>query len=142
MVLARNPPDDPSEIGQTHVTALEDQLGHGTHVAGIIAGYWESGAPEGDPVAGTEMRDEQTDQPIPTRETIRRAFGVAPLCQIVSMKVIADRTLTGQTRQTAGQGRVSWILTAIDQIQQWNQWGRRLLVHGVNMSLGYTFDPR
>ena len=31
---------------------------------------------------------------------------------------------------------------AIDQIQRWNQYGKRLLVHGVNMSLGYDFDPR
>ena len=31
---------------------------------------------------------------------------------------------------------------AIDQIQRWNQYGKRLLIHGVNMSLGYDFDPR
>jgi serine protease AprX len=37
---------------------------------------------------------------------------------------------------------VSWVLMAIDQIQRWNQYGKRLLIHGVNMSLGYEFDPR
>ena len=37
---------------------------------------------------------------------------------------------------------MSWILSAIDQIQRWNQNGKRLLIHGVNMSLGYDFDPR
>jgi subtilisin family serine protease len=31
---------------------------------------------------------------------------------------------------------------ALDQIQKWNQHGKRLLVHGANMSLGYDFDPR
>ncbi|MGE0703900.1 MAG: S8 family peptidase [Vicinamibacterales bacterium] len=139
---ARNPPDDPSAIGQTHATALEDAFGHGTHVAGIIAGYWEASDPNGEAVAGTEIRDEKTDKPVTSREKIHRVSGVAPLCRIVSMKVIADRTLTGETRQTIGQGKVSWILTAIDQVQRWNQWGKRLLVHGVNMSLGYTFDPR
>jgi serine protease AprX len=58
------------------------------------------------------------------------------------MKVIADVTLTGEAKQTAGQGKVSWVLMAIQQIQDWNQGGRRILVHGVNMSLGYDFDPR
>ena len=67
---------------------------------------------------------------------------MAPLCKIVSLKVIADVTLTGDTKQKAGQGKVSWVLMAIDQIQKWNQWGKRILVHGVNMSLGYDFDPR
>ena len=92
----------------------------------------------GDPVAGTEVRDERTDEPITAREKIKRISGVAPLCKIVSLKVIADETLTGDTKQKAGQGKVSWVLMAIDQIQKWNQWGKRILVHGVNMSLGTT----
>ena len=70
------------------------------------------------------------------------AILTVPCCKLVSLKVIADRTVTGATRQTAGQGKVSWVLQAIDRIQQWNQYGRRLLIQGVNMSLGYDFDPR
>jgi hypothetical protein len=61
------------------------------------------------------------------------------------MKVVADRTVNDDAksiRQIAGQGKVSWILQAIEQIQQWNQHGKRLLIHGANMSLGYEFDPR
>jgi subtilisin family serine protease len=59
------------------------------------------------------------------------------------MKVIADETVTKDpSKQTMGVGKVSWVLLAIDQIQQWNQYGKRLLVQGVNMSLGYDFDPR
>jgi serine protease AprX len=42
----------------------------------------------------------------------------------------------------AGAGKVSWVLRAIERIQQWNQCGKRLLVHGANLSLGYDFDPR
>jgi serine protease AprX len=122
--------------------ALVDRFGHGTHVAGIIAGWWQSAQPDGEPVVGTEMRDERTNTPIRQREALRTISGVAPRCRIVSLKVIADKTLTGEVRQTAGQGKVSWVLLAIEQIQQWNQHGRRLLVHGVNMSLGYEFDPR
>ncbi len=122
--------------------ALVDGFGHGTHVAGIIAGYWNSAEEEGAPVVGTEMRNEASDEPIRQREKLRSVSGVAPRCSLVSMKVIADQTVSGATKQTAGQGKVSWVLLAIDQIQKWNQNGKRLLVHGVNMSLGYDFDPR
>jgi len=58
------------------------------------------------------------------------------------MKVVADTGGRDGVRQTAGQGKVSWVLLALAQIQEWNQHGKRLLVHGVNMSLGYDFDPR
>lgn len=122
--------------------ALVDGFGHGTHVAGIIAGYWRSDEEEGEPVVGSEMRNESSNEPIRQREKLRLISGVAPRCNLVSMKVIADQTVGGETKQTAGQGKVSWVLLAIDQIQKWNQNGKRLLVHGVNMSLGYDFDPR
>lgn len=123
-------------------SATEDRLGHGTHVAGIIGGYWESRDPDGEPVVGTEVRSETSDKPDTRRESLRRISGVAPLARIVSLKVIADVTRTDDARQTAGQGKVSWLLMAIEQIQTWNQYGKRLHVHGVNMSLGYDFDPR
>lgn len=139
---SQNAPDPEGAPVKAHPSALQDRLGHGTHVAGIIAGYWESQAPDGDPVAGAEIRNERADEPIVIREKLRRISGVAPRCRIVSLKVVADETLAGETKQKAGQGKVSWILMAIEQIQKWNQWGRRILVHGVNMSLGYDFDPR
>jgi subtilisin family serine protease len=144
--LAVPDPLKPMDFTPLQNGALSDELGHGTHVAGIIAGYWESrnptGDPAGDPVVGVEIRNEQTNDPIARRDKLRSISGVAPCCKLVSLKVIADRTVTGETRQTAGQGKVSWVLQAIEQIQQWNQYGRRLLIQGVNMSLGYDFDPR
>ncbi|HEV7915529.1 MAG TPA: S8 family serine peptidase, partial [Albitalea sp.] len=135
----------PAAVGDQPVSqpsALVDRLGHGTHVAGIIAGVWQSSVAEGEPVGGTELRDESSDRAIPARETLRTISGVAPLCKLVSMKVIADIDQTGDVKQAAGRGKVSWILMAIQQIQDWNQNGRRILVHGVNMSVGYDFDPR
>jgi len=125
--------------------ALEDEFGHGSHVAGIIAGSWQSTVPEGEPVVGAELRNEQGSQPLQQREMLKAISGVAPRCKLLSMKVIADKTFSDPgtgSKQVAGQGKVSWILLAIDQIQKWNQNGKRLLVHGVNMSLGYDFDPR
>ncbi len=123
-------------------TALLDRFGHGSHVGGIIAGYWQSASGADEPVVGTEMRNEATNAPIRQRDGLRRISGVAPLCRLVSLKVIADVTQTGEGQQTAGQGKVSWVLMAIEQIQQWNQHGKRILVHGANLSLGYEFDPR
>jgi subtilisin family serine protease len=58
--------------------------------------------------------------------------GMAPLCKVVSMKVLDDR----------GQGDVARIIAALDAVQQINDHGRQILIHGVNLSLGYEFDPR
>jgi subtilisin family serine protease len=132
----------PANSGEPEsATALTDAFGHGTHVAGIIAGYWESSDGSAQPVVGTETRDEATNKAVARLDSIEIISGMAPRCKLVSMKVIADTTQQNP-KQTAGQGKVSWVLMAIDKIQQWNQSGRRLLVHGVNMSLGYDFDPR
>ncbi|MBV8820068.1 MAG: S8 family peptidase [Acidobacteriaceae bacterium] len=140
-----NPPDPAPDQGMplAHKTALVDRFGHGSHVAGIIGGCWQSqsGAPE--EVVGSEMRNEVTNEAIPHRSELKSIAGVAPKVKLVSLKVIADVDRTDSAaRQAAGQGKVSWVLMAIDQIQTWNQNGRRMLVHGVNMSLGYDFDPR
>ena len=125
--------------------ALVDEFGHGTHVAGIIAGYWTSKNPAGEAVTGAEVRDETSGGTAQQRATLRSISGVAPKCKLVSLKVVADQTVSDDTKgiqQVAGQGKVSWILQAIEQIQQWNQHGKRILIHGVNMSLGYEFDAR
>jgi serine protease AprX len=122
--------------------AMLDEFGHGTHVAGIIAGYWKSKDPKGERVAGTEIRDELTNDAIPQRESLTSISGVAPACRLVSLKVVADRDGNAGAQQTAGRGKVSWILLAFDRIQEWNQNGKRLLIHGINLSLGYDFDPR
>jgi subtilisin family serine protease len=135
--------DKPDEIPKSDPTALIDRFGHGTHVSGIIAGQWASKDPDGERVVGTEVRDELTDKAIPQRaELLRSISGVAPKAKLVSLKVIADFPGTGDIKQTPGQGKVSWVLMAIDQIQKWNQYGKRLLIHGANLSLGYDFDPR
>ncbi len=140
---AHNPPQKPDDLPKSHSSALLDRFGHGTHVAGIIAGGWSSTNPDGEFVVGTEMRDEVTNNAIIQRtEKLKSICGVAPKTKLVSLKVIADVPGSGNAKQTPGQGKVSWLLMAIDQIQQWNLYGKRLLVHGVNMSLGYDFDPR
>jgi len=131
-------------------SALVDRFGHGTHVAGIIAGCWETSGGKYEPVVGTEARKEGAgegddaagDDTVPSLQKLARISGVAPLCKLVSLKVIADVDDAESARWQAGRGKVSWVLTAIEQIQEWNQHGKRICVHGVNLSLGYDFDAR
>jgi subtilisin family serine protease len=57
--------------------------------------------------------------------------GMAPYCKLVSFRVLDEK----------GEGQVSSVLAAIARIQEINGYGRRLLIHGVNMSIGYPFEP-
>ena len=57
--------------------------------------------------------------------------GVAPRTKILSIRVL-DKN---------GSGRSSRIIAAIEKILELNDYGRRILIHGVNLSVGYWFDP-
>src|SRR5260370_23619431 len=57
---------------------------------------------------------------------------MAPRCHLVSLKVLDDE----------GNGEVSNLIAAIAHIQEKNGHGRLNLIHGVNISLGYDFDPK
>src|SRR5437764_13585450 len=70
---------------------------------------------------------EITYDPVP----IEDISGMAPNCKLVSLKV-----LDGD-----GNGLASNMIAAIEYIQEINGNGRRLRIHGVNMSVGYDFEP-
>jgi subtilisin family serine protease len=108
---------------------LRDGLGHGTHVAGIIAGQLNS--VNGTPVhAVTRYRDEE-GKVVRELVTVSGMAGMAPQCKLLSLKV-----LDGE-----GKGEASNLIAALHYIQELNGYGRRLVVHGVNMSVGYSFEP-
>jgi len=109
---------------------LVDNFGHGTHVAGIIAGSWES--KDKPRVMAVEALVEGTSQTEIQLEPLGTISGIAPEAKLVSYKVLDD----------SGVGKTSAALAAIEEIQNVNQYGRRLRIHGVNISLGYDFNPR
>lgn len=115
-------------------SATEDAMGHGTHVAGIIAGELHANDTAATRKQGilafTRHRDEQGNTKVGSIK-LDSIMGMAPKCKLVSFKVLDEN----------GQGDVSSVLAAIAKIQELNGYGRRLIVHGVNMSIGYDFDP-
>lgn len=98
----------PTEVRQKD----HDGNGHGTHVAGVIAGQYSI--------------------PLMVSNGQSGAFaGMAPKAGIYDFKVLDDR----------GNGSDSSIIKALDLIADLNEGSGELLIHGVNLSLGGNFDP-
>jgi serine protease AprX len=108
--------------------ALTDGFGHGTHVAGIIGGQTDMA--DGDLMKITRIRD-QTNSATVTVEPMKAGLrGVAPKCRLLSLKVLDDK----------GKGQASALISALEHVEELNDFGRNQRIHGVNLSLGYPFD--
>lgn len=119
--------------------ATVDQYGHGTHVAGIIAGgmtfsqktpyaiyqrvyQTDPDNPDGRPFTSIQKRETRDGDAI---------SGVAPLCRIVSLKVLDEN----------GKGKSSNVIRALNYIRENVNGDPKISrIHGINLSLGYEFD--
>ena len=119
---------------------LTDEDGHGTHVAGIIAGGLEKWKSSTRKVIATEKRFNvaSPDDGFPIIEPrevtdINRLAGMAPHAKLVSLKVLGG----GGDRNT----RVSKVMRALAYVREKNAASDTVMrIHGVNLSLGYAFD--
>jgi serine protease AprX len=114
-----------------HEQPCKDDFGHGTHVAGIIAGEIDQERDNQRIHAMVRQRDEAGNVTFSSSEKIDKISGMAPQCKLLSLKVLDEK----------GRGSASSLMAAITYIQQINGYGRHLRIHGVNMSVGYPFDP-
>lgn len=143
--------ESPESRKASAASALTDGLGHGTHVAGIIAGGLPHDAIESSKLAPkNKVRFAVFEQvfeanregdrlwsdkrPVPRHIAEPEAMhGVAPRCLLVSLKVLDEQ----------GNGRVSDIMRALVYVrEQLNDDPKMLRIHGVNLSVGYEFDAQ
>lgn len=135
------PPPDPTNqvaLDQNIQSALQDEFGHGTHVAGIIAGGLDEHLQPGVDFEVCErvFKSAPDGQSHTMTAQVRAAnaktlHGVAPQCKLVSLKVLNQ----------SGRGSTSNIMLALRYIREnLNDDPKMLRIHGVNLSLGYEFD--
>jgi subtilisin family serine protease len=104
----------------------QDVFGHGTHVAGIVAG-------ESDPntVPQAAIQFAELDGGGYHLQPVAAIKGMAPRAKLLILRVLDEN----------GDGDETALIQAIEYVQQLNDFGRHLVVHGVNISAGFPAHP-
>ncbi len=106
----------------------QDNFGHGTHVAGIIAGC---PAKPLDDVFRFGRRVQNIDD-MKFEDLDSLPSGISPMTKLVNVKVLGDD----------GSGSASASILGLEYIRKLNQNSREIQIDGANLSLGYPFDPK
>jgi hypothetical protein len=122
--------ENEAAAASSDMSALVDPLGHGTHNAGVIAGELEGSE-------GLQLRAQFTarsEDGATQRPTaiIPAISGLAPLCKLVSLKVLEDD----------GSGNLSNVIAALRWVSEVNSEGRKPRIHGVHLGVGFDWDSQ
>jgi serine protease AprX len=135
---------DPQFYKGSEIPPGFDSDGHGTHVAGIIAGEWPgettlnfeasttlkaADIPQGVEIQ-TSVLGNDGDPVIATTKRTEPIISMAPECKILAIKIL----------KTENEGKLSDAIVALQYIQRENRGRARLKIHGVNMSVGFPFE--
>ena len=110
--------------------ALLDEFGHGTHVAGIIAGAMPAAPAKVAIAVNQPTMDDLPSWAGRTLETGHSLTGMAPKTRLISLKVLDDD----------GDTSSSVVIAALDYVRTVNSDGRQV-IHGVNLSIGCDWYP-
>jgi subtilisin family serine protease len=107
--------------------ALSDAVGVGTSVASIIAGELSNAHV---PLIAQSRSGHSDAARSFVSTSLKHISGMAPKCKLISLKVLDD----------SGKGPVSAIIQALAAVEELNDNGREIRVHGVDIGLGYEWD--
>lgn len=115
-------------------SALIDKFGHGTHVAGIIAGGLGPAAPVYRVLQQVQDPLHPRSTKCQKREVADPALlsGIAPHTKLVSLKVLND----------SGAGSSMSVVRALEYVRTQINGQKLMRVHGVNLSVGYEFNAK